>query len=325
MAQPAAVATADDLVLPFHLVQAGLSGRVVRLGAAIDTILAAHAYPEPVARALGEAIALTSLCATGLRFDTGAGDGRFILQTSTNGALPTLVAHYDVPGRLRGYARITDAAQAMQPESVAADQSVLLGKGHLAMTIQPGGKLQSYQGITPLDGLNLVEAVSAYFRQSEQLPTFLRLAVARVHDGLRWSWRAGGLMLQYIPKAGGDARPLTPAEAEARDSSLYGDDDEDWTRARLLAETVEDHELIDPRLTTEQLLLRLFHEEGVRVMPAVPLQAACRCSRERIGQLLDTFGAHELADMRTPAGDIEVTCEFCGKAYRFEVPGPAEK
>jgi molecular chaperone Hsp33 len=314
----------DDLVLPFHLVGAGMSGRIVRLGASVDAILSAHAYPEPVAHALGEAIALTALFATGLKFDTRAADGRFILQTRTDGALPMLVAHFDVPGHLRGYARIADAAAGALAATGRGNQPRLLGDGHLAMTIQPGGNLQSYQGITPLDGLTLVEAVSQYFRQSEQLPTFLRLAVARSHDGQRWSWRAGGLMLQYIPKAGGDERPLTPAEAEARDSALFGEDDEDWSRVRLLAETVEDHELIDPRLSPERLLLRLFHEEGVRVQPAIALDAVCRCSRARIETVLRTFEPSDLEDMRTPTGEIEVTCEFCSTTHRFQDLSPTE-
>lgn len=313
----AAAPLGDDIVLPFHLSASRLSGRVLRLGAALDTILRHHDYPEPAAFALGEAIGLAALFATGLKFDSRFTDGRFILQTKSDGALPMLVAHFDRPGQLRAYARFDATRRGEVAAAGRGDQARLLGDGHLAMTIQPGGDLDPYQGITSLAGSTLIEAVAAYFRQSEQLPTVLKLAVARVHDGERWSWRAGGIVIQYVPKAGGDERPLTPAEAEARDSSLYGEDDEDWVRTKILAETVEAHELTDPTVTPERLLLRLFHEEGPRVLPAIPLTATCRCSRERLETLVSTFSAAERAEMRTPAGTIDVTCEFCSTIYKF--------
>jgi molecular chaperone Hsp33 len=308
----------DDIVLPFHLQASRMSGRVVRLGASVDHILTRHALAEPVSHALGEAIGLTALFSTGLKFDSRFTDGRFIMQTKSDGPLGFLVVHYDWPGHLRGHARVAKGREGEIAASGRGDQPALLGEGHLAMTILPGGNLETYQGIVPLGGVTLTDATMTYFRQSEQLPTFIRLAVARHFAGGVWSWRVGGLMLQYVPKAGGDARPLTPAEADARDASLFGEDDEDWRRVRLLAETVEDHELLDPTLSPERLLYRLFHEEGVSVSPAIPLSAKCTCSRERIATFLDSFGRAELADMTTPDGKIEVTCEFCSTAYRFE-------
>ena len=317
----AQISSDDDLVLPFHLVASRMSGRLLRLGGVVDEILTRHAQPEPISHALGEAIGLTALFATGLKFDSRFTDGRFIFQTKGDGSLGFLVVHYDWPGHLRGYANIAKGRAGDVPGSGRGDQAALLGEGHLAMTIEPGGKLDSYQGIVPLGGVTLTEATHTYFRQSEQLPTFIRLAVARHYAGGQWHWRAGGLILQYVPKAGGDARPLNPAEAEARDASLFGDDDEDWVRARLLAETVEDHELLDPTLSSEQLLLRLFHEEGVAVSSPVHLAAKCRCSRERIGSFLDGFDSKEVATMVTPSGKVEVTCEFCSTVYVFDPPG----
>jgi molecular chaperone Hsp33 len=124
-------------------------------------------------------------------------------------------------------------------------------------------------------------------------------------------------MIQQLPREGGRRNPL---EGEAHDLSLEGEDDENWNRVRHLAATVEDHELIDPMLTPERLLYRLFHEEGVRVTPASALEAACRCSRERIHGYLARFGAAELEDMREENGDITATCEFCSRTYRF-APG----
>ena len=160
------------------------------------------------------------------------------------------------------------------------DQGALLGKGHMAMTIDPGGDKDRYQGIVPLEGEPLVDAAHTYFRQSEQLPTFIRLAVARHYgpasgEGQRmWRWRAGGLMIQQLPREGG--------KRERGDAASEDDDEENWNRARHLAATVEDHELLDPTLSPERLLYRLFHEEGVQVTPATALAAECRCSRERI-------------------------------------------
>ena len=169
----------------------------------------------------------------------------------------------------------------------------------------------------PLAKEPLVTAADTYFRQSEQIPTFIRLAVARHYGpaeggGARTShWRAGGLMIQQLPRGGGK-REL---EGEAHDLSLEGDDDENWNRARHLAATVEDHELLDSTLSPDRLLYRLFHEEGVRVVPATDVTEACR-SRERIELYLKRFGAEELADLREPDGSISVTCEFCSRKYR---------
>jgi molecular chaperone Hsp33 len=306
------------LVQPFHLATAGLSGRLIRLGPALDKILGAHAYPEAVSIALGEALCLASLFATSLKFDSRFSDGRFILQTKTDGPLGFLVAHFDVPGHLRGYASVADDRRGEVDASGRGDQARLIGNGYLAMTIAPGGNLDSYQGIVPLEGGTLVSAAHTYFRQSEQLPTLIRLAVARHFVAGAWHWRAGGLMLQFVPRTGGDARPLTPAEADAHDASLSGEADEDWLRAKLLAQTVEDHELLDPTLDADRLLFRLFHEEGVRGGAPIPLLARCRCSRERIATFLETFDAAQRADMLTPEGDIAVTCEFCSTRYRFD-------
>jgi molecular chaperone Hsp33 len=308
----------DDAVQPFYLATAGLSGRLLRLGPALDKILTSHDYTEPVSVALGEALCLAALFASSLKFDSRFTDGRFILQTKTDGPLGFLVAHYDVPGHLRGYASVPEAQAARAATIPRGDTAALLGNGYLAMTISPGGNLDSYQGIVPLEGGTLIDAAHTYFRQSEQLPTFIRVAVAREFAGGRWSWRAGGLMLQFVPKSGGDARPMTPAEADAHDASLSGELDEDWQRAKLLASTVEDHELLDPTLSGERLLFRLFHEERVRRGAAVPLAAKCRCSRERLDTFLRGFDSGQLSDMRTPEGDIAITCEFCRTVYRFK-------
>lgn len=316
--RPARTTSADDIVLPFGTVRSRIAGRIVRLGPAVDRVLSGHDYPSAVSEALGEALALTALLGHPLK--TG---GRLILQTKTDGPMGFLVAHYDAPGGLRGYASFDAGRLAALSRDGRVEPVAVLGTGRMAMTIDPGGEQPSHQGIVALDGGSLTDAAHAYFRQSEQLPTFIRLAVARqmvvgAAEGAQWRWRAGGLILQHVPRLGGDPRP--DETAEERDARLHGSADDDWLRVSTLAATVEAHELIDPTLSPERLLLRLFHEEGVRVGDETPLAARCRCSRSRIESFLGGFEQAELADMREPDGAITVTCEFCSTKYRFE-PG----
>jgi molecular chaperone Hsp33 len=301
----------DDSVLPFQIESSGAMGRLVRMGPALSSILAQHDYPEPITELLGEALTLTAMLGAALKTD-----GKFILQTRSDGPVSFLVAQYNAPGNLRGYASF-DAAAIAALGSDGLKSAGLLGKGHLAMTIDPGPDMERYQGVVPLEGGSLSAAADVYFRQSVQLPTFIRIAVARHYEAARgdtpggWSWRAGGLMLQRLSQEGG-------FESEARSESNGHADDEDWTRAQLLAGTVEDHELVDPTLAPERLLYRLFHEERVRAFRKIPLAAFCQCSRERVEQMLAGFTPDEIADMSQEDGHIRVTCEFCNRKYDFE-------
>lgn len=300
----------DDIVLPFRTDRSGVIGRLVRLGPAIDSILSHHDAPAVVSQTLGEAVALTALLGTSLKFD-----GKLTVQTKTDGAVDFLVVNFEAPGGVRGYVRYDKARFEAADAEIA--KSDLMGSGLLAITIDPGDDMDRYQGVVELKGDNLAEAALTYFRQSEQLPSFLRLAVARHYQAGengapgQWHWRAGGLLIQNLARAGG--KPGT----EADDDLLLGEDDDDWTRTQLLAQTVEDHELLDPTLSPERLLYRLFHEEGVRALPRTPIQSYCRCSRERVEAFLRSFGADQLVDMREDDGAISVTCEFCTTTYRF--------
>ena len=294
---------ADDLLLPFQAEQADVLGRLVKLGPTADAILSRHDYPEPVSRLLGEAVALTALLGAALKFE-----GKFILQASTDGPVDLLVADYQVPGALRGYARFS-----AERVAALAPGEKLLGDGHLAMTIDRGAETERYQGIVPLEGESLTEAAHIYFRQSEQLPTFIKLAVARHYrageaGGRNWAWRAGGLLVQKLTREGG--RGGTQGTLE----------EEDWTRAKTLAETIEDHELLDPTLPPDRLLYRLFHEEQVRAYRAVPLEGYCSCSRARVEELLKRFSPEDLADVVVD-GEVWVTCEFCNRRYNFDPAG----
>ncbi len=309
--------TSDDMVLPFRTVRSGVTGRIVRLGSTVDTILSHHDVPDPVAQTLGQAVALTAMFGTALKFD-----GKLIVQTKTDGILDFLVVNFEAPGRVRGYVRCDKARFAARAANGGIDEGSLLGSGHLAITIDPGEEMDRYQGIVALDGGSLVEAALTYFRQSEQLPTFIRLVLARHYQAGTggapgaWQWRAGGLMIQNLAVAGGKPSAQTPGD----DELLVGEDDDGWERTRILAASVEDHELLDPMLAPDRLLYRLFHEEGVRALPTTPIEAYCRCSRERVEAFLKSFAAADLADMREPDGGISVTCEFCSQTYRF-APG----
>ncbi len=301
-----------DYVLPFQLEASGARGRLIRLGPVVDEILGRHAYPEPVLLLLGEAVALTAMLGAALKFD-----GKFILQTQSNGAVSFLVVHYSSPGHVRGYASYNSDDIGASSNGGEAPKP-LLGTGHLAMTIDPGAGMERYQGIVGLAGNTLVDAAHEYFDQSEQIPTFIRIAVARhftAGEGGspgRWAWRAGGLMVQKLTRQGGRQESDDYSQPDA--GSI---DDDGWRRAQALASTVEDHELLDPTLSPERLLYRLFHEEEVRAFEATPLDAQCNCSRERVENMLNQFSPEELDGM---AEDeiITVTCEFCNTHYKFD-------
>lgn len=297
----------DDLVVPFEAIGTRTAGRLVRLGSVVDTILSRHDYPEPVSQVLGQAVALTALLGALLKIR-----GRLILQTKSSGPVGFLVVDFEAPGRLRGYASFdADRVAAWQTAAPAARES-LLGKGHLAMTIDQGLARDRYQGVVELDGQSLTQAAHVYFAQSEQLPTYIRLAVAKHYSAAGMHWRAGGLLIQQLADGGGYAR-ATPDGDPGFDQSPIS---EQWTRARLLAGTVEDHELLDPTLAPDRLLYRLFHEEHVRAYPPMDLAVHCRCSEDKIEQLIKSFPPSSLVDM-VEDGKIIVTCEFCKTVYEF--------
>lgn len=304
----------DDVVLAFRTMKSRAQGRIVRLGRSVDQILDAHKYPDAVSELLGEAVALTAMLGSLVK-----ANGRLILQTKSDGPVGMLAVHFTAPGQLRGLATFDEAR--LGPVRERRDgrpgrigQGHLLGTGHLALTLDPGGSEPRTQGIVAIANHSLAQAALTYFRQSEQVPTFVRLAVARhsvraAGGEAAWHWRAGGLILQQLPEDVG-----TGDDAE---DGLAGDADEDWQRARLLAQTVEDHELLDPMLPADRLLYRLFAEEGVRASAPLPVEAHCSCTRERVERLLKGFGRDELADMREDDGGVSVTCEYCARKYKF--------
>src|SRR6195952_873489 len=300
----------DDAVLPFEVSALDLRGRLTRLGPALDDVLTKHDYPAPVCKLLGEAIVLTTLLGSSLKFD-----GRFILQTQTDGPVSFLIVDFQAPDKLRAYARF-DAAR-LTP---GLDSGALLGIGHLAMTIDQGPDMSRYQGLVALDGGTLEDAAHEYFLRSEQIPTRVRLAVGeewRGGEGPRHRWRAGGMLLQFLPKAPERARrDLDPGDAPEGTITPTVADDDAWVEGQSLIATVEDVELIDPDLSGERLLYRLFHERGVRVFPSLPLRAQCSCSRDAVSSMLKSFAQKDRAEM-VKDGKVAVACEFCSSTYEF--------
>jgi molecular chaperone Hsp33 len=315
-------AVRDDAVRPFQVDALDIRGRAIQMGPALDDILGRHDYPAPVSRLLAEAVVLTVLLGSSLKFN-----GQFILQAQTDGPVHLLVVDYRTAGHLRAYAGFKPEAVAAASAAGEDSSEKLLGEGILAMTIDQGPHTSRYQGVVALDRGKLEEAAHSYFAQSEQIPTRVRLAVAEMMsrpDGgsLRRSWRAGGLIAQFLPAAPERMRqPDLPGGDAPEGAALHEvAEDDAWVEARSLVATIEDHELLDPDIPVDRLLYRLFHERGVRVFDAAGVESKCSCSRERIEGMLRTFSAEEIA-ASTEDGAISVKCEFCGKDYRFD---PAE-
>jgi molecular chaperone Hsp33 len=289
----------DDLVQPFRIDPFALRGRLVRLGPTIDRILSQHAYPEPVAGMLGEAITLAVVLAGALKYD-----GIFTLQTKGDGPIKLMVADVSTAGAVRGYAQYDSAKleAALGGRETLHSVPGLVGSGYIAFTVDQGEDTDRYQGIVELAGTTLAECAQHYFRQSEQIQAGIKLSVGRAGHG--GTWRGGGLMLQRVPPEGG--------------YRVIADDVEDgWRRAMVLMSSATAEELVDPDLPPHRLLFRLFHEDGVRVYDTHPLEARCRCSRERIEGILRLFSPSELEEMREE-GVTTVTCEFCNQSYIFD-------
>lgn len=293
---------ADDSVVVFRTRRSNVRGRLVRLGKTLDEIVTPHAMPDAPSRYLSEAVALAAICGSAL-----PDGGNLNLQVRANGAVSILVADYAAPGRLRGYARYDEGRL-----DITNTQGADLGDGHLALTLDSGPGEERYQGVLAFENAPLQATAAAYFEQREGLPTFIRIAVANQFIAARqaasvtsrWHRRGGGLMVQSLT-----------AKRDSDDNPAG----EDWRRVEMLAATVEDHELLDPELPVERLLLRLFHEEQVAIERAIPLSSFCRCSRAKVENVLTAFGAAELTDMRDDSGRIVVTCEFCTSRYSFSL------
>ena len=296
-----------DFVLPFDLPKAGVRGRLVRLDASSGRALSGHALPEDAARVVAEGLALSAILGSALKLD-----GRLTLQTKTDGPLDLVTVDYygaeDEKSRgVRAFGRLDADRFAARTEKTFTG---LTGQGVMAITIEPRVGGQTYQGITPLCADGIAASAEAYFLQSEQLPTTIRLAAAPlfVAGDKAPHWRAGGIMLQVTPNTTAETAPEVAQTSD------------DWERLSLILRTVEAIELVDTALAPETLLWRLFHEDEVRVHPPEPIAFRCDCDGMRIARILKGYSATEREGLADPDGIIRASCEFCGAVHQI-TPG----
>lgn len=310
-----------DEVVPFQIVALDARGRTVLLGPSVTGILDRHDYPEPVSRLLAEMTVLTVLLGTSLKFN-----GKLIVQSQTDGPVSLLVVDFVTPDAIRAYARFDQEKVSAAIEAGRTSPTEMLGKGVLALTVDQGEYMNRYQGIVQLDGSSLEEIARNYFRQSEQIPTEVRLAVgkltARDENGVAQEhWRAGGLITQFLPESEDRIRQkdLHPGDAPAGEEIDAGidDDDDAWSEVKALMSTVDDGELVDQEVGAHKLLFRLFHERGVRVFDGQPVQDQCSCSREKVADVLRSFSPEQIEES-VENGKISIKCEFCSAGYGFE-------
>ncbi|MFC7702677.1 Hsp33 family molecular chaperone HslO [Plastorhodobacter daqingensis] len=308
----------DDTVLPFQLDRSDIRGRVARLDGVLDQVLAQHDYPPQVEALVAEAAMLTAMIGQTIKLRW-----KLSLQIRGNGPVRLIATDYygptaeGTPARIRAYASFD--RDRIDPARAPFDH---IGEGYFAIMIDQGKGMVPYQGITPIAGGSLAACAETYFAQSEQLPT--RFAVSfgrsRLPGGIE-GWRAGGVMLQHMPKAS----PHVQGEGGTGEGGLLaatdilsGDDEENWSRANLLLDTVEEMELIGPTVHPTDLLVRLFHEEGPRVYDAQPVKFGCTCSEERVRESLSIYSAKDIATMTTDEGIVTADCQFCGAHYELD-------
>jgi len=305
----------DDTVLPFQLDASDIRGRVARLDGVLDGILKQHDYPAQVEALVAEMALLTALIGQTIKLRW-----KLSLQVQSKGPVRMIATDYYGPenegdvARIRAYAsfdrdRLTDGAPFDQ-----------VGEGYFAIMIDQGTGMTPYQGITPLDGGSLASCAETYFAQSEQLPTRFQLSFGTsTEPGIPEHWRAGGVMLQHMPKASPFAATSEGnGDVLRSDDLLDGDESENWKRVNILLDTVEEMELIGPQLAPNDLLLRLSHEETPRVFDTQPVRFGCTCSEDRVRQSLSIYSARDIEKMTTEDGRVTADCQFCGAHYDLD-------
>jgi molecular chaperone Hsp33 len=292
----------DDVIQPFRLEKSNVRGRMVRLGPVLGDIMKRHDYPPPVSGLLCEVVTLALLLSSMMKYE-----GIFTLQIKGDGPIRLLVADVTHRGEVRAYAGFDEAAvkkTAKRKKDVQNHYYHLLGKkGYIAFTVDPGEVDKRYQGIVELKGSSIVEAVQHYFTQSEQIRTFFKLAV-HPQDS---QWKTGGVMIQQIAEEGGK-----DAGEKSIEESI-----EDWTRAAILLNSCTDGEMLSPVLHSADLLYRLFNEDGVRVYSPTHVRFKCRCTRNRVIDVLRTIPRREMEEVCEKDGKVSITCEFCSEKYEF--------
>lgn len=321
----------DDTVLPFQLDSSDIRGRVARLDGTLENVLRQHKYPRAIEALVAEATLLTALIGQAVKLRW-----KLSVQVRGKGAVRIIATDYYAPeteggpARLRGYA-------SFDPERLdhEAEPFSQIGEGYFAILMDQGEGTTPYSGITPLAGGSLSACAETYFAQSEQLPTRFALSFGRnTMPGAAPQWRAGGVMLQHMPPAGqgvAAAEGSGPGGLLNHADILGGEQGENWTRANMLLDTVDDLELVGPSVAPTDLLVRLFHEEGPRVFGAQPVRFGCSCSADKVRQSLSIYSARDIGHMTTAEGTVTADCQFCGAHYvldpatlGFEATSPAQ-
>ncbi|MGL4319505.1 MAG: Hsp33 family molecular chaperone HslO [Paracoccaceae bacterium] len=307
----------DDTVLPFQLDHSDIRGRVVRLDGALDNVLRQHAYPPVIEALVAEMALLTALIGQAVKL-------RWKLSLQVRGKGPARLIATDYygpsaegePARIRAYASYD--AERLDHAAVPFSQ---IGEGYFAVLIDQGQDMTPYQGITPIAGGSLSACAETYFAQSEQLPTRFQLVFGKSQEpGQPTHWRGGGVMLQHMPKSS-----LVAAEAGSGEGGLLqhtdilaGQEGENWSRANILLDTVEELELIGPSLAPTDLLVRLFHEEGPRAFEPQSVRFGCSCSADKVRQSMSIYSAKDIKHMTTDEGIVTADCQFCGAHYELD-------
>lgn len=308
----------DDTVLPFQLDRSDIRGRVARLDGVLEQVLKQHNYPPVIEALVAEAALLTALIGQSVKL-------RWKLSLQIRGKGPARLIATDYygpaqegePARIRAYASFD--ADRLEHDAAPFSQ---IGEGYLAVMIDQGEDMVPYQGFTPIAGRSLADCAQTYFAQSEQLPTRFALTYGKSQTpGGNSHWRAGGIMLQHMPPAGG----AVAAEGGSGEGGLLdhtdilgGEEAENWTRANVLLETVEEMELIGPSVTPTDLLVRLFHEEEPRVFEAQTVRFGCSCSEDKVRQAMSIYSQKDISKMTTPEGIVTADCQFCGAHYEMD-------
>lgn len=306
----------DDTVLPFQLDRSDMRGRVARLDGVLSGVLKQHDYPEAVEALVAEMALLTALIGQTIKLRW-----KLSLQVQTNGPVRMIATDYYGPSKEGEPARIR-AYASFDRDRVTKDLPFKqLGNGYFAILIDQGEGNTPYQGITPIAGDSLSDCAAAYFAQSEQLPTKFSLSFGKsIEPGIGEHWRAGGIMLQHMPKASPFAQDGGTGEdglLQAQDL-VDGETEENWNRVNFHMQTVEELELIGPSVTPTTLLTRLFHEEQPRVYDPQRIEFGCTCSEDRVRQSLSIYSAKDIEKMTTEDGRVTADCQFCGANYDLD-------
>ena len=307
----------DDTVLPFQLDKSDTRGRIARLDGVLDGVLKQHNYPPVVEALVAEMALLTALIGQSIKLRW-----KLSLQVQSKGAVRMIATDYYGPEKEGDPARIRAYASFDEDRLTDGDPFEQIGDGYFAILMDQGQDMKPYQGIAPLGGGSLSASAEAYFAQSEQLPTKFALKFGKsIEPGKSEHWRAGGIMIQTMPKAS----PLVTGEGGSGEGGVlaasdlvHGDEEENWNRVNILMSTVEDMELIGPTVPPTNLLVRLFHEEEPRIFAAQSVKFGCSCSEERVRQSLSIYSAKDIEKMTTDEGRVTADCQFCSAHYDLD-------